>query len=228
MHSRVVHHLHLLPEYFDLIRDGTKTVEVRVASPSKLAIRPGHLIRFVSDGAGHVEADVIRVTRYADFPALLDVESLTAVNSRTDHAGALRALRRIYTPEREQLGALAIEFTPRTGDQPDWYCDQVIPGAVEVDVVLETAAVLAFRPPVPGFGSEHIIVVPKEHVRSILELAPDLAADMLSAVQTLAGAVTAQLGGCQVLTSVGDEQHNRHFHVHIAAGEGVARFITAD
>ncbi|WP_280246483.1 hypothetical protein [Nocardia abscessus] len=48
----------------------------------------------------------------------------------------------------------------------DWYCDEVIPRLVEVDVVIETDQILAFRPPDPGFGVEHVIVVPKKHVQS--------------------------------------------------------------
>ena len=109
----------------------------------------------------------------------------------------------------------------------DWYCDEVIPGSVEVEVVAETATVLAFRPPVPGFGLDHVIVVPKAHVGSLLDLTPDLAAEMLAVLQQAAAGVIARHGGCQVLTTLGDEQHNEHLHWHIAAGEGVARFVTA-
>ncbi|MFB7669602.1 HIT family protein [Kitasatospora sp. NPDC056138] len=96
---------------------------------------------------------------------------------------------------------------------------------VNVDVVLETSAVLAFRPPVPGFATEHVIVVPKKHVRSLLELDPATGAELLTAVQAVTRLVSDQHGGCQAITSLGDEQHNRHFHVHVAAGDGVARFI---
>ncbi|MCM2431069.1 GntR family transcriptional regulator [Streptomyces sp. RKAG337] len=109
--------------------------------------------------------------------------------------------------------------------EEDWYCRQVIPRLVAVEVLVETGTVLAFRPPLPGFGTDHIIVVPKQHVRSLLELEPPLAGDLLSVVQQVAGTAVEQHGGCQVLTSLGDEQHNRHLHFHIAVGEGVARFV---
>ncbi|QQQ76611.1 HIT family protein [Saccharothrix sp. 6-C] len=107
----------------------------------------------------------------------------------------------------------------------DWYCDEVIPGSVEVEVVAETATVLAFRPPRPGFGREHVIVVPKAHVGSLLDLEPDLAAEMMAVLQQTAAEVVARHGGCQVLTTLGDEQHNQHLHWHVAAGDGVARFV---
>lgn len=112
------------------------------------------------------------------------------------------------------------------GVRQDWYCDEVIPGKVVVDVLAETATVLAFRPPRPGFSREHIIVVPKAHVSSLLELTPDLAADLLAVLQRLGGEAVARHGGCQVLTTLGNEQHNKHLHWHIAAGDGVARFVT--
>ncbi|WP_030518565.1 HIT family protein [Nocardia sp. NRRL WC-3656] len=110
--------------------------------------------------------------------------------------------------------------------EPDWYCDEVIPGLIKVAVVRETEQVLAFRPPIQGFGTDHVIVVPKRHVRSLLELEPGLGADLLQVVQEVAQGVVDAHGGCQVLTTLGDEQHNRHLHVHVAAGEGLARFIS--
>ena len=108
----------------------------------------------------------------------------------------------------------------------DWYCDEVIPGKVMVDVLAETTTVLAFRPPRPGFSREHIIVIPKFHVSSLLELTPHLAVEMLAVLQELGSEAISQHGGCQVLTTLGSEQHNKHLHWHIAAGDGVARFVT--
>lgn len=112
--------------------------------------------------------------------------------------------------------------------EPDWYCSEVIPRLIDIDVLVETDHVLAFRPPIPGFGTEHIIAVPKEHVRSLIELEPGLGARLLTVVQEVASGVVAEHGGCQVLTTLGDEQHNHHLHVHIAAGKGVARFVRRD
>ncbi|MFE7327433.1 hypothetical protein ACFU8W_21005 [Streptomyces sp. NPDC057565] len=71
-------------------------------------------------------------------------------------------------------------------------------------------------------------MVPKHHVRSLLELDAALAAHLLEVVRTAARDVVARHGGCQVLTTLGNEQHNRHLHLHIAAGDGVARFVSRD
>ncbi|GAA3483363.1 HIT domain-containing protein [Streptomyces yanii] len=84
-------------------------------------------------------------------------------------------------------------------DEPDWYCAEVFPRRIEINVVMETDSVLAFRPPVPGFGKDHVIVVPKHHVRSLLELDAALAAHLLEVVRTAARDVVARHGGSQLL-----------------------------
>jgi histidine triad (HIT) family protein len=118
--------------------------------------------------------------------------------------------------------------TPPDGsgiDRPDWYCDEVIPGRSSVEMLIETDEALAFRPDRPGFGTEHIIVVPKQHVRSLLELDPRAAPHLVALIQQVAADVVSRHGGCQLITTLGDEQHNRHLHFHVAAGQGVARSI---
>jgi len=111
-------------------------------------------------------------------------------------------------------------------DTPDWYCTGVLSGTAGVEVVFQTATALALRPDTPGFGDEHIIVIPKHHVRSLLEAEPRDLLDSLALAQQIARDVTDRVGGCQVLTAIGSEQHNRHLHWHIAAGAGVARFVS--
>ena len=53
----------------------------------------------------------------------------------------------------------------------------------------------------------------------------DLALELLATVKAVARQAVDRHGGCQVLTTLGDEQHNRHPHRHDAVGEGVARFV---
>ncbi|MEU3650286.1 HIT domain-containing protein [Lentzea sp. NPDC034063] len=111
---------------------------------------------------------------------------------------------------------------------PDWYCDEVIPGKVEVEVLARTGNTLAFRPPLPGFGTDHVIVIPTRHVSSLLDLDDELALELLATVKTVAAQAVERHGGCQVVTTLGTEQHNRHLHWHVAVGEGVARFVKRD
>jgi histidine triad (HIT) family protein len=110
--------------------------------------------------------------------------------------------------------------------EPDWYCAEVLRGTVpNLEIVHDSAEVLAFRPPRLGFGVDHVILVPRQHVPSLLELELSDASAVLSGLQAVAAELVDLHGGCQVLTTLGNEQRNKHLHFHIAVGEGVARFV---
>jgi histidine triad (HIT) family protein len=111
---------------------------------------------------------------------------------------------------------------PGLHDQPDWYCDQVLSGQVAVDVVAEDEYSLAFRRPASASGRNRVIVIPRAHVRSLLELDLQEAMPLLRMVQEMARLLTGMHGGCQVITNCGDSQHNRHLHWHVIAGRGMA------
>jgi ASC-1-like (ASCH) protein len=53
---------------------------------------------------------VKRVTEYPDFEALLDGEGPANVNPTSTREQQLANIRGIYSPEKEALGALAIEI----------------------------------------------------------------------------------------------------------------------
>ncbi len=95
--------------YFELVADGRKTVEVRVLSPKVRGLAAGDLIRFVC-GQDQVLTRVVRVAPYADFEELLDAEGVERVNPDAARDEQLDAVRRIYPPEKEALGVLAIEI----------------------------------------------------------------------------------------------------------------------
>jgi histidine triad (HIT) family protein len=87
--------------------------------------------------------------------------------------------------------------------------------------VLETAGVLAFRHTRP-YWPVHIVVIPKRHIGSLLDLGPEdepLALDLLRVVQQVAAEVTATHGACRVVTNIGGYQDSKHLHWHIGWGE---------
>lgn len=105
-----VHELNLYRRYFDLVAAGRKTIEVRVRYPHLADLAAGHVIRFRIKGTDEsCEVLVKRVTAYCDFEALLDGEGPANVNPTASRAEQLANIRRIYGPEKEALGALAIE-----------------------------------------------------------------------------------------------------------------------
>ena len=103
----------------------------------------------------------------------------------------------------------------------DFYCDEVLNGKTEVRIVTETDNVLAYHHTRP-FWPEHIVVIPKRHVGSLLTIetqdAP-LLLELLTVIREVAAKVVAEHGACRVLTNLGDYQDSKHLHWHICFGD---------
>ncbi|WP_256641641.1 ASCH domain-containing protein [Streptomyces murinus] len=108
--SARVRELNLYRRYFDLVAAGAKTVEVRVKYPHLADLAAGDIVRFRAKGTDETcDVRVKRVTEYPGFEALLDGEGSSPVNPTADRGRQLADIRAIYPPEKEALGALAIE-----------------------------------------------------------------------------------------------------------------------
>lgn len=101
----------LYRRYFNLVADGRKTVEVRVQYPNLRKLAAGDHIRFIC-GRDECLTRVKRVARYDTFDQLLTAEGPARVNPDSPRDQQLANIRRIYGPEKEALGALAIEIEP--------------------------------------------------------------------------------------------------------------------
>ena len=103
----------------------------------------------------------------------------------------------------------------------DFYCDEVLNGKTEVRIVTETDNVLAYHHTRP-FWPEHIVVIPKRHVGSLLTVqtqdAP-LLLELLTVIREVAAKVVAEHGACRVLTNLGEYQDSKHLHWHICFGD---------
>lgn len=99
----------IYPQYLQLIASGEKTIEVRVGYPSMRRIAPGQLLRFIS-GDEQCLARVRRVSEYASFEEMLDHEDARAIGATESREELLGLIRKIYPPEKEALGVLAIEI----------------------------------------------------------------------------------------------------------------------
>ncbi|MGW0477540.1 ASCH domain-containing protein [Streptomyces coeruleorubidus] len=106
--ARVIE-LNLYPQYFDLVATGRKSREVRVKYPKFDGLAAGDLIRFAVKGTDRsCMTRVTRVAEYASFEDLLDAEGPSQVNPETTREEQLANIRRIYPPDKEALGCLAI------------------------------------------------------------------------------------------------------------------------
>ncbi|MEZ5962782.1 MAG: HIT domain-containing protein [Planctomycetota bacterium] len=103
----------------------------------------------------------------------------------------------------------------------DFYCDQVLSGRTPVEVVRETARVLAYHHTRP-FWPVHIVVIPKQHVPSLVDLgAADATVlhELLDVVRQVAADVLSEHGAARVLTNLGRYQDSKHLHFHVNSGD---------
>ena len=80
---------------------------------------------------------------------------------------------------------------------------------------------LAFHHTRP-FWPVHIVVVPKMHVPSLIDLgeADDAVLHkLLAVVRRIAADVTREHGACRVLTNLGRYQDSKHLHFHVNSGD---------
>lgn len=107
----------------------------------------------------------------------------------------------------------------------DFYCEEVLSGKTTVKKVMETENVLAYHHTKPYYPV-HIVVIPKQHILSLLTLTEDdqpLLLELMMVIQTVANQVTEQHGACRILTNIGGYQDSKHLHWHIAYGEPLDR-----
>ena len=98
--------------YLAQILAGRKTVEVRVGYKNIRRLQPGDWLKLNDRHLARIE----RIGRHADFEELLDQEDAAAIAPDLSPKELLSALRQLYTPEKEALGAVALEISPRRYD----------------------------------------------------------------------------------------------------------------
>ena len=101
----------------------------------------------------------------------------------------------------------------------DFYCDQIIPGKINVEKVFETENVLAFHHTRP-YWERHIVIIPKKHIDglSTYQNNPTLNADFLEAIQKVTKILEDKYGGCRVCSNVGNYQTTKHLHWYVHQG----------
>ncbi len=107
----------------------------------------------------------------------------------------------------------------------DFYCDQVLSGAITVETVLETTDVLAFRHTRPAYPV-HVVVVPKRHVPLFTDMPPGdepLLATVIDVVRKVARGIETEHGACRVVTNLGTYQDSKHLHFHVVSGDALGQ-----
>ena len=104
----------------------------------------------------------------------------------------------------------------------DWFCEDVLSGAIAIDTVWEDDRVLAFHHPRPK-SPVHVVVIPKQHIASLLDpqaLDGALLQSMLTAIQQAARALGLDRKGFFVRVNAAAPGVTPHLHWHLR-GPGV-------
>ena len=104
----------------------------------------------------------------------------------------------------------------------DWYCEEVLSGKLDVDIVWENDKVLAFHHPQPT-SEIHVVVVPKKHITSILDdeaVDGDLLTSIVQAIQIVAKSTELDKNGFYVRLNAAAPGVTPHMHWHIV-GPGI-------
>lgn len=101
-------------EYYNLINNGVKTLEVRVGYPDIKRVHEGDTITFKD--YSNIKFEIIRVTRYEDFPDMLDNEDSSKAIPGVSKYKALDMYQAIYPEEKESLGVYVFELQKQTND----------------------------------------------------------------------------------------------------------------
>ncbi|MBI3928556.1 MAG: HIT family protein [Armatimonadetes bacterium] len=93
---------------------------------------------------------------------------------------------------------------------------RILQGALAACRVYEDSRIVAFldhRPLFPG----HTLIVPREHVETLPELAPELLSPLFAVVQKMSAAVPAALGARGTFVALNNRvsQSVPHLHVHV-------------
>lgn len=99
----------------------------------------------------------------------------------------------------------------------DWYCDDVLSGKLPVDVIWEDERATAFHHPESHEGI-HVVIIPKKHIKSILDPAAldgALLASMVQAIQEVAFSLKLNQTGFYVRTNAAAPGVTPHMHWHI-------------
>lgn len=100
--------MRIYKRFFIMIRDGLKTIEIRVAYSSMKSIKAGDIIRFNNDPSCRML--VTRVAYYKSFGEVMDNEDVKKINPYQSAEEQLKEIRGIFPQQKEKLGVIVFEM----------------------------------------------------------------------------------------------------------------------
>ena len=106
--------------YFDQLKSGKKTLEIRVGYPQIKKAQKGDIITF--ENYGFNEFDIKDVRIYQTIAEMLDAEGVEKVLPGLTRGAALHTLQKIYPKDRKKLGVYVLELIFKTNHfRPEKY-----------------------------------------------------------------------------------------------------------
>lgn len=106
----------------------------------------------------------------------------------------------------------------------DFYCEEVLSGKTEVEIVIETDNVLAYHHTRPYY-EHHIVVIPKIHIQSFISEEEtnddELMLEVMQVIKKIAAGMVELTGASKIVTNLGSYQDSKHLHWHVISGERV-------
>ena len=100
--------------YLDAIKNGEKTLEIRVSYENIKNIQLGDRIKFCSH-ADTVVTHVNDIRKYPTFKSMLDYENPSRIIPKKDKSEILKILQNIYQPKLEELGVIVLDIQVEDG-----------------------------------------------------------------------------------------------------------------
>ncbi len=101
--------------YFNLIKAGEKTLEVRVGYDNIRTIQPGERI-ILSTHSDEMTIRVNGVRTYASFTDMIKVENAQLIAPGLDRDAVLALLKEIYPPDKEKLGVIVLDIVTESSE----------------------------------------------------------------------------------------------------------------
>lgn len=102
----ITHQFGLRDYEFNLIKNGRKSIEVRVADEKRKKVKKGDLITFNHK----ITRKIVRVCGYLSFEEMLEAEEPERIMPGWSKKRILKGLGEIYTTAKENQGVLVFEL----------------------------------------------------------------------------------------------------------------------
>lgn len=108
----MIHNLHLKDKPFNLIKNGTKTIELRLYDEKRSLIKVGDIINFENEITKEIiSVRVVNLHKYASFKELYKHFNKESLGYKNDECACYHDMEQYYTQEQQdKYGVVGIEI----------------------------------------------------------------------------------------------------------------------